>query len=248
MGTTVRKAEIADAKRGRPQAVTDTELLATGEATKAQIAKLFRRDPKTLDRLLYGLIPSNVRRGVNVYSIEEAASRLVKPGYQIEGYIRRMHQADLPPLLQKEFWNGLRARQAFEREQGDLWPTAEVVSVFAEVAATLRMSLLLMPDEVDREAAMTVRQREVLKRLTDAAIVNLQDALVEKFSGYEPPNNQLLEGRGDSILDAGPASGHSDILDAPDYEEDDLGLLLDGGVDTIDSPEDTYDPGETFDL
>lgn len=213
-------------KRGRPAGVSDAELLATGEGTKAQIAKLFRRDAKTMDRLLYGLIPSGKRRGADVYSIEEAASRLVKPGYSIEAYIRRMHHSDLPPLLQKEFWNGLRARQAYEKEQGDLWPTKEVLAVFAEALATIRMALLLMPDTVEREASLSQAQKDILKRLTDAAINEVKEALVDRFAGYEPPDvygPQLLV---DGTSDAGgrPAPGYDSILDAPADEEESLRL------------------------
>jgi hypothetical protein len=243
-------------KRGRPLTATDTELTATGEGTKAQIAKLFRRDAKTMDRLLYGLIPSGMRRGHAVYSIEEAAGRLVKPGYAIESYIRRMHHTDLPPLLQKEFWNGLRARQAYEKEQGDLWPTSEVLAVYAEAANTIRMALLLMPDAVDREASLTTKQKEVLKRLTDAAIVDIQEKLVDKFAGYEPPDvigAGLLpigigHNGGPRIPDGGPASGYDSILDAPDHEEEGLRLRDVGGDAMLDLDEDTLAPGTPLDL
>lgn len=216
-------------RRGRPSQVSDVELLATGEATKAQIAKLFRRDPKTLDRLLYGLIPAGTRRGTTVYSIEEAAGRLVKPGYSIEQYIRRMHHTDLPPLLGKEFWNGLRARQHYEKENGDLWPTSEVQAVFASACADFRMACLLMVDEIEREASLTPRQREVLKRLTDAAIVNAQVALVDRFKDYEPPAESLLPDSSGGIPNGGPPPGYDSLLDAPHYETEGVGLRDDWG-------------------
>jgi len=239
------------AKRGRPAAVSDVELLATGEATKAQIAKLFRRDPKTMDRLLYGLIPAGVRRGAAVYSIEEAAGRLVKPGYSIEAYIRRMHHTDLPPLLQKEFWNGLRARQAYEKEQGDLWPTSEVLAVFAEAFQTLRTALLLLPDSVDREVTLIQAAKDVLKRLTDAAIVECQEALVDKFQGYEPPDvtgAELLPiGIGHNSGER-PSFGYDSILDAPPDKAESLGLSDDRGDGGLPGDEDILAPGEAIDL
>lgn len=240
---------MTESKRGRPVAVSDVELLATGEATKSQIAKLFRRDPKTMDRLLYGLIPANMRRGAAVYSIEEAAGRLVKPGYNIEAYIRRMHHTDLPVLLQKEFWNGLRARQAFEKEHGDLWPTKEVLAVLASSFQTMRTALLLLPDSVDREVTITQAAKDVLKRLTDAAIVELQQVLVDAFAGYEPPDvgSGLLpspgqHGGGQS------AAGYDSILDAPDNEEDGLGLRDAGGDGGDAGLAHLLATGETIDL
>lgn len=200
---------------GRPAGVSDAELLATGAATKAQIAKLFRRDAKTMDRLLYGLIPAGTRRGANVYAIEEAAERLVKPGYSIEGYIRKMHHTDLPALVSKEFWNGLRARQTYEKESGDLWPTSEVMAVFAATFAEVRMALMLLPDEMARETTLTSRQGDILKRGTDATIVNIQKSLVDRFADYEPPADRLLpqpEGGGDRLPSPQGDAGGSDGL------------------------------------
>jgi hypothetical protein len=182
-------ADGSTPKRGRPKEVsrTDSELLATGEGTMAQIAKLFRRDAKTMPRLLHGLVPTGVRRGSRVYSIEEAATRLVKPGYSIETYIKRMHQSDLPPLVAKEFWNGQRARQAYEENEGDLWRTPDIVEALAEAFATCRTSLLLLSDAIARESVLSTRQQELLKRLVDGAISDLKKSLVERFANYEPP-------------------------------------------------------------
>jgi hypothetical protein len=110
-------------KRGRPPKARDevtSDLLATGEASMAQIAQLFRTDPKTLPKRLRRLKPVATRSGVNVYSIRDAAAYLVKPGYSIEQYIRTMHFSELPVGLQKEFWAGLKSRQSYELQAGDL--------------------------------------------------------------------------------------------------------------------------------
>lgn len=174
---------------GRPKTVNeaDSELTATGQANQTQLAALFKRDPKSMPRLLDGLAPSGERRGFKTYWIYEAAQRLVKPGYEIEQYLRRMHPSDLPNLLSKDFWNGQRARQAFEEIEGDLWRTGEMVGVFAEACATVRTSLLLFRDALEREESLTEAQQEILGGLIDGAIKDIQEALVERFASYEPP-------------------------------------------------------------
>jgi hypothetical protein len=66
-------------KRGRPpkdRSEVTSDLLATGEASMAQIAHLFRTDAKTLPRRLRRLRPVATRSGVNVYSIRDAAGYL----------------------------------------------------------------------------------------------------------------------------------------------------------------------------
>lgn len=222
---------MADLKPGRPKVLTrtDAELLATGEATAAQIAKLFRRDAKTMPRLLQGLVPAGERRGSRVYNIEEAAQRLVKPGYSIETYIKRMHPSDIPPLVQKEFWNALRARQAFEEAQGDLWRTADVVAILAESFATMRTSLMLMSDAISRETSLSPRQQEALKRLIDGAINDLKEGLVDKFDGYQPPRYGMgNDPSGDPLLDSlGTEAEDAEAEDGGgETEEDEIDAYL----------------------
>lgn len=171
----------------KPQAEADSELCATSQANQTQLAQLFRRDPKAMPRLLDGLAPAGERRGFKVYWIDEAAQRLVKPGYEVEDYLRKMHPSDMPPLLGKDFWNGQRARQAFEENEGDLWRTAEMVSVFAEAAQTMRTSMLLFSDALEREQELTEEQRAAVEGLIDGAIQDMQEALVERFSNYAAP-------------------------------------------------------------
>lgn len=171
----------------KPAAEADSQLCGTGLANQTQLAQLFKRDPKAMARLLDGLAPSGERNGFKVYSIAEAAQRLVKPGYEVEEYLRKMHPSDMPPLLGKDFWNGQRARQAFEENEGDLWRTAEMVAVLAEAAQTLRTSLLLVSDALEREEELTESQRSAVERLIDGAIQDMQEALVDRFSNYVTP-------------------------------------------------------------
>lgn len=153
-------------------------------ASSRQLALMFHMDPSVVSRRISGLIPVGRRRGAMIYSIAEAAARLVKPGYEIERYIMEMNHLDLPPLLAKEFWNAMRSRLAFEESNGDLWRTVDVVRAFSEVFQTLRMSLMLMSDAVERETSLTDGQRLALRRLIDGGLHDCRTKLIEKFSEY----------------------------------------------------------------
>lgn len=180
-------AEPPKLKRGRPRLEKNevtSELLATGEATMSQLAQLFETDAKTLPKRLRGLRPAGVRNNTSTYKIREAAARIVKPGYAIEYYLRTMNHQELPPLLTKEYWNGQRARQIYEENAGDLWRTSQVVESFAEAFKTLRMSLLLMADAVDREVELSEAQRKIIKRQIDGAIDDLREKMVDRFKDY----------------------------------------------------------------
>lgn len=161
-----------------------SEILATGEATMSQIAQMFETDAKTLPQRMKGIIPVGKRNGYKVYKIREAASRLVKPGYEIEEYIRQMSPQEMPPLLSKEFWNGQRARTAYEKEIGNLWPTEDVVALFAVLEQGIRQTMLLLVDDIDREEGLTTGQRKVFRRITDQGVTTFKDKLTEAFKDY----------------------------------------------------------------
>jgi hypothetical protein len=217
------EADLPKVKRGRPRLEKNevtSELLATGEATMSQLAQLFETDAKTLPKRLRGLRPAGARHNTSTYKIREAASRLVQPGYSID-----MNHSDLPPLLTKEYWNGQRARQIFEENAGDLWRTSQVVEGFAEAFKTLRMSLLLMADSVERETNLSEVQRKIIKRMIDGAIDDLRESMVTRFKDYVATTAPLaLPVFDDADDDFGLESVGSgdDAIDPEDDEEDDL--------------------------
>lgn len=178
---------------GRPPSAEEDRLLRehdvveTGRATGFQLARMFGIDKNRIGRLLQDLTPAGRKKGFPLYNIAEAAAMLVPPGYEIEDRVRRMNQADLPPLLGKEFWNGQRSRKAFELESGDLWPTADVVAVLAAAFGECRNVLKLLEDNVDRQSSLTTTQREAIRVLTAAGIEQLRQALVQKFESMTPP-------------------------------------------------------------
>lgn len=161
-----------------------SEILATGEATMSQIAQMFGTDAKTLPQRMKGIVPAGRRNGYKVYNIREAAGRLVQPSYEIEEYIRQMSPQELPPLLNKEFWNGQRARIAYEKEMGNLWPTEDVVELFGVLEQGVRQTWILLADDIERDEGVTDGQRKVLRRISDAAITTLKDKLTEKFKDF----------------------------------------------------------------
>lgn len=216
-------------KRGRPpleKTKMQAEIVETGKATMSQLAQMFGTDSKTLPKRLQGLQSAGINsRGYKVYNIAEAASRIVRPGYEIEEYLRQMSPQELPPLLSKEFWNGQNARIKFEAEMGRLWPTERVVECFGAALSAMRMSILLIQDGVEREEVLTQTQRETVQRLMDAAVNDARDAIIEKMKemdcAYELESDRGIQG-----LEGPDDSGDDDgnLLAAPDDEEEDIGI------------------------
>lgn len=156
--------------------------------TQSQLVKIFRMDRRDIAaKIAEGNVsPSGARAGYPIYAIHEVAPYLVKPLYDIETYLKRMHHNDLPKHLSKEFWAGMRAKQEFLLKEGELWPTEQVISVMGDVFKRLRMSMLLIQDAVEREHMLTPQQRDKISSLIDGALNDMADDLVEQFKDHAP--------------------------------------------------------------
>lgn len=167
-------------------------------ATIRQLALMFKQDPKIVTQKVSPLIPVGRRRGTPIYSVAEAAQRLVKPGYEIERVIMNMNHSDLPPMLQSAFWNSQKARAVYEEMIGDLWRTSKVVRLISVLFNSVRMALLLLPDTLEREAGLNTEQRAVVRRVIEGALVEGRKAIKKEFEDY---------GDGPEPVGGGGASG-----------------------------------------
>lgn len=163
--------------------------------TITQIARIFHVDAKLVPGKIHAVKPAGERAGFPVYHIHEVAPYLVKPQGDIAAHIKRMNHRDLPPLLQREFWTGQRARLAFERDEGDLWPTAQVVEYIGAAFQAIRMSLLLMADNIEREITLSSQQRAAMRRLADATLDDMRGRLTGDFQQRAAEEYRVLTER-----------------------------------------------------
>lgn len=162
----------------------ETQAIIYEGATIRQLAIMFSMDAKTVMGKVSSLVPVGRRRGTAVYSISEAAQRLVKPSYEIERVIMGMNHSDLPPMLQNAFWQAQKTRATYEEMIGDLWKTSKVVRLISVLFNTVRMDLLLLPDTLEREAGLSREQRAVVRRVLDGTIINGRKNIMKQFEGY----------------------------------------------------------------
>lgn len=158
------------------------------------LATIFHFDTGKTKRLLGDLKPCGSRRGYPIYKLSDAAARLARPiaPKDFPAFIAQMKQTtDLPPLVTKEFWNGLNARLKFERDSGNLWSTDEVISHVSELLKTISVSIRLTSDSVARENPLSPAQREFLNRYIDSVLENAALSVTEFL------NNQIAQHGGD---------------------------------------------------
>lgn len=166
-----------------------------------QLKTIFGIDNRDVARRIASLSPCGERMGYPIYNLADAAALLVPPQGDIGEAIRKMSPRDLPPALTKEFWAAQHARLKFEEDQADSWRTADIIEMLSEVFKTLRMSILLLQDQLERQTALTDQQRDIVRALTDGVLHDLSNSLIERFKNEpkrrfdhdERPDNDIVE-------------------------------------------------------
>lgn len=172
----------------RPAPDDESQAILYQGANMSQLSTLFKADDRVLKEKMYGIKPVGKRSGHDIYAVHEVAARMGKLTVaQVDAAMKRLNHADLPKLLTKEYWAGKRSRQAFERDEGDLWKTSEIITHVGEMVKSLNMELNLLTDAIERQVEMTDRQRAIATQLIEGAKVNMLKALAEKFGEKEKP-------------------------------------------------------------
>jgi hypothetical protein len=147
--------------------------------TLTDLASIFHTDRRYATEKIRNLKPSMIRDGHPVYRIDEAARYLMDPLVDVEAYIKQLRPNDLPPLLLKEFWAGQLNKQKFDLNDANLWPTADVMAVLADVFKKLKTGILLFADTIEAKSDLTDKQRKLINELSDGLLVELHRTLVE---------------------------------------------------------------------
>lgn len=165
----------------------ETKGLLFEGASISQLGKLFGMDNRTVQSKITGIEPCGRRAGHPIYSVKEAAPFLVEQQLNINDieqvitYVRRLNHTNLPKMLTKEFWTAMLAKQKFEEQAGDLWPTTKVAEVYGDLVKAIRVPLLLAKDNILNECEISPRQHSILDSIIDGLLGELQDAVVKQF-------------------------------------------------------------------
>lgn len=165
------------------------------------LSEIFRMKRQNVERRLSGCPVAAVNPDGNpLYEIAEAAKYLVRvklTDKQIRDNIVRMDPRDLPPMSNKIFWEGLGQRRKYEEQVSELWHTNDVVTATSSAFNAIRMSLLLLPDELVDTAGLNERQRRIVQGIMDSALERLEDALVTNLRKPGRPRPELVTEEGE---------------------------------------------------
>jgi hypothetical protein len=165
----------AAAKDGPTPAQPASEVM--GGVTVFWLAKAFGMEVSTVRKRIADCPPLARKTSGFIYSLSVAAQYLVKPKIDVKSYLEAMKPSDLPQQLQPSYWEANLKRQKFELTMGQMWVTEDVLEVFAEVFKTIKFSIQLWPDTLERQSGFSDEDREILITLAD----DLQDEIYQSI-------------------------------------------------------------------
>lgn len=177
---------IAKTRMGRGSTGPMVEDMLAG-VTVSWLSQVFNMDPKTVKQRLADCPPLHNRKAGYVYSLPVACRYLIPPATSAEQYIKTMKPSDLPTAFQAGFWDAALKRQKWEENAGELWRTSKVREVLGQTFQTIKFTLQLWPDTLERQTGLTREQKALLILMVDALQEDIFKALVTQAAAQNTP-------------------------------------------------------------
>jgi len=172
---------------------TESRAIIYQGASVNQLGALFRMKTPDVLRRLGDLRPVGAgRQGNPIYDVAAASARLCKieiTEEMITAHLRRMNPKELPPLLNKLFWEGMSVRIKYRQAVGELWHTTDVLAVASAAFQSLRMSVLLIPDALLNETELSEAQLKIVQTAIDQALDDARRQLITDLRQFDGPRS-----------------------------------------------------------
>lgn len=157
---------------------------AMGGVTVSFLAQVFRIDNNTVKRRLANCpVLHSRKRGTtqtqHLYDLATAASYLIEPNVDPAEIIKSMRREDLPNAINAAYWEAQLKRQKWEENAGELWRTERIREVLGSTFQTIKFTIQLWEDTLERQTGLTENQRAALETMTDSLQAEIYDALVK---------------------------------------------------------------------
>lgn len=167
-----------------------------GGVSATWLAQIFGADKNTVRKKLAtaGIEIVGTRNGGSLYRIRDAAPYLVPPKVDLVSYIKGLRPNDLPPMLNDSYWSAMLKRQKWEENAKDLWRTEAVLEVLGDLNFSIRNTVNLWVEEVDRLKGLTSEQREIITTQADQLLQKIYTQLIELPAKQRTPASIAEEG------------------------------------------------------
>ena len=159
-----------------------------GGVTVFWLAKAFGMEVSTVRKKLADCPPVARKTSGYLYSLPVAAQYLVRPKVDIMQYLEQMKPSELPQQLQPSYWESLLKRQKFELSMKQLWLSEDAMEVFSEVFKTVKFSVQLWPETLEKQTGLSDEEREILTALCDGLQGDIYDNIVRMAQAKTTPD------------------------------------------------------------
>lgn len=185
--------------------------------TAAWLATAFEMpEPTVRYRLRNCPVKTNKTRGtkmqVHLYDLKTAARYLIAPAYSTREYMKSLKRGDLPPVLQQAVWDAMLKRQKWEENAGELWRTDAIREVLGTTFQTLKFTLQLWVETIERQSELSDEHRHIIMELVDGLQGDLYESLVR---------NMAERGTGAQIEELKETFGETDLITTMMAEDED---------------------------
>ena len=223
-------SEHAAERRGDPAfGLADSALQGV---TVSFLAQVFKMDHQKIKRLLVNCPVKEYRKrgrtqNQNVYDLATAASYLVEPNISVEDVLSKIRREDLPPAINTAFWDAQLKRQKWEENAGQLWRTETIRASIGGMFQSMKFTIQLWADTIERQTGLTEEQREVLNEMTDALQADLFTALQDNAaSQMTGPQLAELQGMLEAAKQEPKIVVNTALLEGPEDDDPDIEDLL----------------------
>ena len=196
------------------------------------LAQVFAMDPAKVKRLLVNCpIKHTRKRGrtqtQHLYDLSTAASYLVEPKISVEEVLAQIKREDLPPAINTAFWDAQLKRQKWEENAGQLWRTETIRGAIGGMFQTIKFTIQLWADTIERQTGLTEEQRDLLNDMTDKLQQDIFSSLQENAEAtMTGPQIAELEGMLESAKNPPRVMLNPSLEEGAEVDDDDFSDLI----------------------
>lgn len=152
--------------------------------TVSFLSQVYGMEPAKVKRLLVNCpVKETRKRGrtqtQHLYDLATASAYLVEPKADIGEILAQIKREDLPPAINTAFWDAALKRQKWEENAGQLWRTETIRSCIGGMFQTIKFTIQLWGDTIERQSGLSEEQRDLLNEMTDKLQGDIFNSLQE---------------------------------------------------------------------
>lgn len=159
--------------------------------TEGWLSEVFRVPRTTVRRKIEAnnIVPNEVigPNKTKFYDIRDVAPHLVKLP-NIEQHLAKMSYKDLPHQLTKAYWAGRREQLKVQEEEGDLWRSTDVISLFGDLFRMTKNQTRQWQSKIEKAEKMSNPQVEELRNLSDELLASFYRIYESLERGQSTPS------------------------------------------------------------